>query len=154
MPKFRIASTQIQAAIATLITYSKEAVRYFRLAADQGDARAQCNLGNCYQTGDGVPKDMKEAVRYYRLAADQNFAQANEALKNPIFASFVKSSSSKPLDEKTGALAIIPCLLECDVCKKLCEPNYCASCEEAKYCSKECQKIAWKTGHKITCNKI
>ena len=37
--------------------------------------------------------------------------------------------------------------------KKQCEPNYCASCEEAKYCSKECQKIAWKTGNKITCNK-
>ena len=63
-------------------------------------------LAVCYQKGDGVPNDMKEAVRYCQLAADQNFAQANEALKNPsIFASFVKSSSSKPMDEKTGALA-------------------------------------------------
>ena len=47
------------------------------------------NLAFCYKNGDGVPKDMKEAVRYFQLAADQNFAPANEALKNPIFASFV-----------------------------------------------------------------
>ena len=73
--------------------------------ANQGNAEAQCTLGVCYENGDGVRKDLKEAVRYYRLAADQNFAPANEALKNPIFASFVKSSSSKPMDEKTGALA-------------------------------------------------
>ena len=142
----------------------KEAVRYYRLAADQGNAHAQRYLGACYANGVGVPKDIKEAVRYYQLAADQNIPQANEALKNPIFASFVKFSTSKPLDDKTGALAIIPCLLECDVCKKLCVPNYCASWKDVLLSkqsfgtplnsSKECQKIAWKAGHKITCNKI
>ena len=35
-----------------------EAVRYYRLAADQGYADAQYKLGVCYFSGDGVKKDL------------------------------------------------------------------------------------------------
>ena len=49
----------------------EEAVRWYRLAADQGHANAQTNLGNMYNNGEGVPEDDAEAVRWYRLAADQ-----------------------------------------------------------------------------------
>ena len=59
----------------------KEAVRLFKLAADQGYANAQSNLGLCYQHGTGVNKDEKEAVRLYKLAADQGYAQAISNLK-------------------------------------------------------------------------
>ena len=48
----------------------------YRLAAEQGDAEAQFNLGVMYANGDGVPKDEAEAVRWYRLAADQGLAGA------------------------------------------------------------------------------
>ena len=52
-----------------------EAVRLYRLAADQGDARGQCNLGMCFKYGrGGLAKDEKEAVRLFRLAADQGDA--------------------------------------------------------------------------------
>ena len=34
-----------------------EAVKYLRLAAQQGLASAQCVLGSCYYNGDGVTKD-------------------------------------------------------------------------------------------------
>ena len=47
-----------------------------RLAADQGDAGAQWNLGLSYATGLGIPQDDAEAVRWYRLAADQGNATA------------------------------------------------------------------------------
>lgn len=47
-----------------------------RLSAEQGDARAQCNLGVCYRYGTGVEKDEEEAVRLYRLAAEQGDACA------------------------------------------------------------------------------
>jgi TPR repeat protein len=53
-----------------------EAVRYYRLAADQGLALAQFCLGFCYNNGEGVSKDPSEAVRFYRLAADQGLALA------------------------------------------------------------------------------
>jgi hypothetical protein len=53
-----------------------EAVRLYRLAANQGYANAQCNLGVCYQKGTGVDQDFAEAARLYRLAADQGDANA------------------------------------------------------------------------------
>ena len=53
-----------------------EAVRLYRIAAEQGYADAQCNLGYCYETGLGVEKDPKEAVKWYRKAAEQGFARA------------------------------------------------------------------------------
>jgi TPR repeat protein len=50
---------------------NKEAVRLYRLAADQGDALAQTDLGYRYETGKGVDQDYKEAFRLYKLAAEQ-----------------------------------------------------------------------------------
>jgi TPR repeat protein len=41
-------------------------------AAEEGDAGAQCYLGVCYQTGQGVQQDHQEAVKWFRRAADQN----------------------------------------------------------------------------------
>ena len=43
----------------------QEAVRWYRLAAEQGNAEAQHNLGLKYEYGDGVPQDYQEAVRWY-----------------------------------------------------------------------------------------
>ncbi len=63
-----------------LIAYAagdyKQAVKYYKLSADQGDASAQFNLGNMYNNGRGVVQDYKEAVKYYRLSADQGYASA------------------------------------------------------------------------------
>ena len=41
------------------------------LAADQGNAAAQNNLGVCCENGTGVAKDEARAVQLYRLAAAQ-----------------------------------------------------------------------------------
>ena len=59
---------------------SDEAVRLYRLAAAQGYARAQANLGTRYLTGRGVPKNYDEAMRFYRLAAEQAYAPAQHNL--------------------------------------------------------------------------
>ena len=48
-----------------------EAMRFFRLAADQGHARAQGNLGVMYGTGDGVPQDYLQAHMWFDLAASR-----------------------------------------------------------------------------------
>ncbi len=74
----------------------REAVRWFRLAADQGDVGAQFNLGNAYIDGLGVPKDEREAVRWMRLAADQGFADAQFSLG---FA-FANGLGGVPKDER------------------------------------------------------
>ena len=42
------------------------AMRVWRPLADQGDARAQFNLGVIYRDGQGVPQDYAAAVSCYR----------------------------------------------------------------------------------------
>ena len=57
-----------------------EAVKWYRKAAEQNYAPAQCNLGSCYDHGDGVTWDKAEAVKWYRKAAEQNYAPAHYTL--------------------------------------------------------------------------
>ncbi|RLA47429.1 MAG: hypothetical protein DRR42_17590 [Gammaproteobacteria bacterium] len=54
----------------------QEAFQWYRLAANQGLARAQLKLGLAYGQGKGVLQDDQESVRWYRLAADQGNANA------------------------------------------------------------------------------
>jgi len=53
-----------------------EAMRWYRMAADQGYAGAQNNIGVLYKNGSGVAQDYSEAMRWYRMAADQGYAGA------------------------------------------------------------------------------
>ena len=57
-----------------------EAVKWFTKAAEQENAKAEYNLGNCYYYGYGVQyKDYGEAVKWYTKAAEQGLpiAQCN-----------------------------------------------------------------------------
>ena len=53
-----------------------EAAKWFRKAAEQNHAKAQCALGNCYCSGEGVTKDYVEAFNWYRKAAEKSYAGA------------------------------------------------------------------------------
>lgn len=58
-----------------------EAARWWRMAAEQGDVRAQHNLGCCYENGWGVSKDVTEAVRWLKKSAEQGDKMAKYDLK-------------------------------------------------------------------------
>ena len=45
---------------------SKEAAKWYRLAAEQGHTKAQIMLGHMYARGEGVPEDYQEAVKWYQ----------------------------------------------------------------------------------------
>ena len=47
-----------------------------RASAEEGDVRAQTEMGISYAHGQGVKKDATEAVKWFRKAALQGFAQA------------------------------------------------------------------------------
>ena len=47
-----------------------EALIWYKLAAKQGSAAAQFNLGMIYQKGEGVLRDDTEAIYWYQLAAE------------------------------------------------------------------------------------
>jgi uncharacterized protein len=48
-----------------------KAVKWFRLAAEQGDANAQYNLGTKYDQGDGVAQNYVKAIKWWLLSAKQ-----------------------------------------------------------------------------------
>ena len=54
----------------------REALEWYRKAAEQGYAPAQVNLGSLYAEGQGTPQDFQEALRWYHKAADQGYAPA------------------------------------------------------------------------------
>ncbi len=53
-----------------------EAVKWYRKAAEQGNAKAQNNLGLMHEEGRGVPQDYVQAHMWYNLAGAQGGQQA------------------------------------------------------------------------------
>jgi TPR repeat protein len=53
----------------------------YRMAAEQGDALAQYNLGLKYENGEGVKKDINEAENWLHKAARQGYKAAQDELK-------------------------------------------------------------------------
>ena len=57
-----------------------EAVKWYRLAAEQGYWLSQHSLGEMYAKGRGVKKDDAEALKWFKLAAEQGYAPAQDKL--------------------------------------------------------------------------
>ena len=60
--------------------YTK-AVEFFQKAADQGNAKAQCELAVCYTIGKGVPMDEGKGIYWWRKAAKNGNKGAQSILK-------------------------------------------------------------------------
>jgi TPR repeat protein len=56
-------------------------VRWYRAAAEQGNADGQWKLAGMYVNGWGVIKNIDEAMRWVHAAADQGHPQAQDMLK-------------------------------------------------------------------------
>ena len=56
------------------------ALREWVPLAEQGNVKAQYQLGLMYDEGQGVPKDHKTAMKWYKLAADQGHEGAQHTL--------------------------------------------------------------------------
>jgi len=54
--------------------------KWFKKSANQGYAKAQFALGECYFYGVGVDQSFKEAVKWYRKAALQGYGLAQFVL--------------------------------------------------------------------------
>jgi TPR repeat protein len=58
----------------------RRAERWLRTAADQGNMRAQYNLGVLHQHGWGVTKNLQTAAQHFSDAASQGYSKAVRAL--------------------------------------------------------------------------
>jgi hypothetical protein len=78
-----------------------EAVRYYCLAAAQGVAEAQGDLGRMYQEGraglEKGPEADAEAMRYYRLAAAQGYSPAKHYLGSLLLSENTKAIRQCPV---------------------------------------------------------
>lgn len=57
-----------------------ESLKWYRMAAEQGDASAQYSVGRMYAHGEGVNKDNSEAVKWWIKAANQGYDFAQNDL--------------------------------------------------------------------------
>jgi len=58
----------------------KEAIKFYRVAAEKGSASAQSNLGAMYMMGLGGAPDYQEAIKWNQLSAEQGHAEAQSNL--------------------------------------------------------------------------
>ena len=77
----------------------KEALKWYGLAANQGLAAAQGNLGWIYDQGNGVVNNREEAVKCYQIAANQGDAMAQNNLglmykKDSVLSRIIKRRSN------------------------------------------------------------
>lgn len=63
--------------------HGNKSVRYLKMAAESGDNTALLYLGQCYETGLGVPPNLCKAMEYYRRAAKAGNKQAQRFLESP-----------------------------------------------------------------------
>ncbi len=60
---------------ASSVKGERGSVEILQKKAEQGDAEAQWQLGDCFRLGTGIEKDDKQAVKWYRKAAEQSNAE-------------------------------------------------------------------------------
>ena len=53
----------------------EEAAKCYKVAADEGHAKAQVNYGVCLVNASGVKRCIGEAARYFRMAAEKGDAK-------------------------------------------------------------------------------
>jgi TPR repeat protein len=54
----------------------QDAVKWYRMAAAQGDPKAQYNLGFMYANGEGVPKNLPRGYMWWSLSSNNGEAAA------------------------------------------------------------------------------
>ena len=59
----------------------KEALKWYKKAAEQEHLDALFNVGACYYNGVGVKQDIKEAKKWFKKAADKGDQEAMNLLK-------------------------------------------------------------------------
>lgn len=61
-------------------TITRQAIKWYRKAAQEGHAESQNNLGLLYHRGHGLPKDMEKALFWIRKSAKQGYEVAQKNL--------------------------------------------------------------------------
>jgi len=157
----------------------EKAAELFALAANQGHASAQHNLGNFYENGKGVAQSYEKAFELYTLAANQGranaelnlglhyyhgqgVAQSNDMARKWWLKAALQEDADaiknlKILDKQEGKTTpTLPCCAACGTPTTTKRPlNACSQCHTTHYCNRDCQMTHWKEGgHKRECKRL
>ena len=77
---FVVAVALVAAFVILIPETENNEIAELRRTAEQGDAKAQYNLGVMYYNGIGVTQDFSKALEWFHRAAEQGFADAQSDL--------------------------------------------------------------------------
>lgn len=60
----------------------ENAVKCYRVVVEQGDVKAQYNLGRCCYSGQRVPQDKSEAITWYKMSASEGIFYSERFFAN------------------------------------------------------------------------
>ncbi|SAM05654.1 hypothetical protein [Absidia glauca] len=155
--------------------YIVTGIDYMEAAANDGDADAMLMLGLIFGSQDYGLYDMDKAQNYLELALVRgdleaynylvrvlrakmaarvalekqnmdNFEKLSDADKAKLVRQLAKEAAPEKLKRRQCANPF------CEVTEQTeGEFKRCGQCERVAYCSRECQRNHWKSGHKIVC---
>jgi len=76
-----------------------KAFKLLKPIADKGDAQAQCIIGNMYQLGLGLERDISKAIEWYKKSAKKGYGVASNNLGEILR---VGEKDVIPVDSKEG----------------------------------------------------
>ena len=104
-------------------------------AVDLGCPEAQYSLAHYYEIGlGGTAQSSTRAEELYNLAANQGLEKARVQLAR------IRTSAAPPKGT-------------CAHCRGKNSRFRCSQCKVVSYCSRDCQREHWKSGHRQVCNK-
>ncbi len=77
-------------------------IKFIRFAAQHGCLNAAVTLGECYETGNGVSRDIKIAEAYYRQAAVSGIEEGRRKLNGLSGQLYKKTTNSRPVQANTN----------------------------------------------------
>ncbi|GKY93661.1 hypothetical protein MPSEU_000333500 [Mayamaea pseudoterrestris] len=176
---FRINAGTILASVSgNAFNEFEDAADYFRQAISLADAVSKKELRKCKGIFINPAHDAQSIVQDMR----DNCATNLKGMENPITVPVMRGDATErppPLKMQTSDgisfevqpdYVVFPNVAdmegrlatggkECDFCKKTLAQlgiprlSTCTRCKMTYYCSKECQKAAWKAGHKTACRE-
>lgn len=79
-------------------------IKFIRFAAQHGCLNAAVTLGDCYETGNGVTRDIKIAEAYYRQAAVSGIEEGRRKLNGLSGQLYKKTTTSRPVQANTNTI--------------------------------------------------
>lgn len=129
----------------------KEALRYCTLAAAQGNATAKKNLEMFSQESEVLVFPTESSFLATSVNSKEQADFVNTLFNEQHLMSLCEVCQTKAKGECACSQALTVYRRECEYCK-LESPELlaCSRCG-VQYCSKDCQRLAWKGGHKKVC---